>query len=115
MDNCQRLVGIAVAELRKPSESGMARSFEALSVIPLDDLLAELGLWIEEITSGRDVPQLIAAAELPLPENPGSLVDIVIRNDLKDLHKYVDGDLVKLIASMIMLIASLQEAGERVS
>lgn len=111
MDKYQDLVGKAVAELRNPSEEGFARSFEALSVIPLDELLAELSVRIEEITYGQDVPGLIAAAALPLPENPEALVAIVHRNDLTALHGYVDGDLAKLIASMIMLIASLEEAG----
>jgi len=115
MDRYQELVGIAVAELRNSSEEGMTRSFEALSTIPLDDLLAELGIWVEEIADGKDVRRLIAAAELPLPEHPEKLVNIVLKNDLKALHGYADGDLAKLIASWMMLIASLQEAGERVS
>ena len=115
MDKYQKLVGIAVAEIRNPSETGISRSFEALSVIPVDDLLAELGVWVEEITNGKDVRRLIATAELPLPENPEELVEIINRNDLKGLYSYVNGDFAKLIASMMMLIASLQEASERVT
>ena len=114
MDEYERLVGQAVTEMRSLSQEGMKRAFEALSSIPLDDLLAEFSLWISELTSGRDVNVLIAEAKLPLPEDPARLVAIVDRNDLQGLHEYVGGDLAKLVASMLMLIASFQEVVERI-
>lgn len=114
MDEYERLVGQAVAEMRSFSEEGIKRAFAALSPIPFDDLLAEFSLWISELTSGRDVNRLVAEAQLPLPKDPARLVAIVDRNDLQGLHDYVGGDVAKLVASMLMLIASFQEVVERI-
>jgi hypothetical protein len=81
--------------------------------LQLGELIAELCIWVEDVTVGRDVDKLIAASTLPLPTTPGTIVDAVQRNSMWALRAYCDRDFVTLVTSMLILIAALQEAGER--
>jgi hypothetical protein len=106
-----------VSAIRSERPDEIETAVAALSNVEVFELLAELCACVDDVTDGKDVDKLVAAATLPLPNDSAVLVAAVnlkSPNDLRALHAYADGDLVKLIASMLAVIASLQEAGERI-
>lgn len=113
MDKYEKYVGDMVTALRGEDESAIGIAFERMGTLALDELLAELCVWVDEVTLDRDLDGLIAIVSLPLPENPKAFIEAVHRNDVHALHAYSGGDLVKLLASMLSVIASMQEANER--
>lgn len=117
IDMYELLVRRAVVDIRSENPDQIQASIGALQTLEVGELLAELCVWVEDVTAGKDVDRLLAAATLPLPERPVELIAAVNLqgpDGLRALHATAGGDLVKLIASLLALIASLQEAGERV-
>jgi len=114
MDKYEERVRNAVSAIRSEREDSINGALAALNDLEVTELVQELCVSIEDVTSGKDVDRLLAAATLPLPDNPLTLVDAVDRKDITALHAYANGDFVTLLASMLALIASLQEAGDRI-
>lgn len=103
----QSIITNAVQETREPS--GDQALLDALTSVPAADLIPEITMWIEDVTAGMNVPRLIAAATLPLPEDTEAIIEVVERKGAAGLAAYPENDPTKLVG----LIASLQEAGER--
>jgi hypothetical protein len=112
-DAYEEIVGAAVRALRGGLETEVTNTMASLGPLHVAEVIAELCIWIEDVTVGRDLDALIMSTTLPLPDRPWVIVDAVNRNDIRALHEWAGGDLVKLLASMLAVIASLQEAGER--
>ncbi len=114
MDQYEALVGEAVLALRSGEDRRITSAITALSVLGTEELLAELCVWIDEYSADTtDYEALLATTALPVPDRPVELLDAVARNDLQALFDYANGELLTLIASMLALTASLQEARER--
>lgn len=109
MDEYQELVGDTVTAVRSGDDDRIKAAFEALGPLSPEDLVAELCNWIEDATAGQDIDRLLARTTFPLPDKPKTLIDGVASNNLRALFAYADGDLGKLISSMVLLIAALQE------
>lgn len=114
VDQYQVLVWRAVQATRSEDEAAITEALLALNNLAADEVLAELLVWVEDVTRGKDVDELLAAARLPLPADPKTLVDAVLRTDVKAMNAYAGHEFPKLLASLLALVASLQEAGERV-
>ena len=113
MDEYEKNVSKVVAALRAEDATLINSTLEQLNTLAVDELIAELCLWVEDVTKDKDLDRLIALATLPLPRNSKVLIEAVYRNDIRALHGYAGGDLIKLLSSLLAVIASLQEAGER--
>jgi hypothetical protein len=112
LNTYQEIVGNAIAAIRGKDGNESTRALEALGTVPVDVLLAELCLWVEDLTAGQDVDRLLKLTRLPPPENPSAIVLAVMNTDISALNAYAGGDLVKLITSMLQLISALQDANE---
>ncbi|MCT9002606.1 hypothetical protein [Microbacterium memoriense] len=110
MDEYEEAVRRAVEAVRSEDDSRIVAAFDAMGSLGAEDIVAELCNWVEDATDGQDVATLVDNARLPLPDEPLAFVDAVRRNDLRALHELVGGDLGRLLASLLLLIASLQDA-----
>lgn len=110
MDEYQKLVGDAVSAVRSGDDAKIMAAFDGFGPLSAEDLVAELCNWIEDATADRDVDGLLARTTFPMPDKPKALIEGVASNNLRALFAYADGDLGKLISSMVLLIAALQEA-----
>lgn len=113
MDEYQDAVGRAVAAVRSGDDAQIVAAFDAMGALQAEDVVAELCNGVEDAVGGKDAAALTADARVPLPDDPTAWIDAVRRNDLRALHTLAGGDLTRLIASLVLLIASLHDAAER--
>lgn len=114
MEKSEVLVNSAMVAVRAEDETEMQRTFIELSQLPVDEMVATVCLAVEDQVRGRDVEKLLAAAKIPLPDDPKRLIIGVWKSDFEDLAAYADDNLAELLGALIVLAASLQETGERI-
>lgn len=113
MEKSEQLVKNAMAAVRAADEAEMQRTFVALAQLPVDEMVAVVCLAVEDQVRGRDVEELLAATTIPLPDDPKRLIIGVWKSDFEDLAAYAEDNLAELLGALIVLAASLEEAGER--
>lgn len=115
MERSEQLVRSAVAAIRAEDKEQIQRTFVALGELPLDVMYAEVCTSIENTMRGKDVEALLNAPKISLPDDPKRLIISVWKQDFDDLADYAGGDLAKLMAALLVLNASLEDAGERLT
>lgn len=103
----------AIIVTRAQHEGNMEESRQELLRLPIRDVLADLCFRVQEITVSHDVKELISSAYLPLPEKPMRLVRAVQSLNMANVFAYTNGDREKLIHSLVLLIAGLEDSYER--
>lgn len=115
MDVYEERIGKAVAAIREEqSEEEILKAIYELEFLEIQEVIAELCLCVEDATVDKNIYRLLSIAHIPLPDDPERIINAVNNNDITELHAYCKGELPVLLASMLLLIASLQEAGERI-
>lgn len=114
MERSEELVQAAMTAVREADEAAMERTFVDVAQLPVDEMVATVCMAVEDQVRGRDIDALLAAATIPLPEDPQRLIVSVWKSDFEDLAAYANDNLAELLGALIVLAASLQEAGERV-
>lgn len=112
VDEYQKAVGDAVSAVRSGDDAKIKAAFDGFNTLSAEDIVAELCNWIEDATADQDVDRLLARTTMPLPDNPKVLIEGVASNSLRAMFTYADGNIGKLISSMVLLIAALQETTE---
>ncbi len=112
-DTSKQLVAAAVSAARTQDKGAIDSAFLAFSEAPVDDLLAELCVQLQEATVDSDIELLMDAVQLPLPEEPMRLLISVWRVDMEELFACANNDLAQLLAMLVVLTAAVQDARER--
>lgn len=112
-DTSRLLVQAAVAAARRQEKDEIEKAFLGFSQAPVDDVLAELCVQLQEVTVDSDIDQLMDAVKLPLPNDPMKILISVWKVDMEELFACADYDLPQLLAMLVILIAALQDATER--
>ncbi|XBH21435.1 hypothetical protein V5R04_14670 [Jonesiaceae bacterium BS-20] len=113
-DSSRQLVQAAVAAARQQNKDEIEKAFLGFSQAPVDDVLAELCVQLQETTVDCDIERLMDSVQLPLPDDPMKILISVWKVDMEELFACADYDLSQLLAILVILIAALQDAAERI-
>ena len=101
----------AITSILDGSEAETEAAFHALAGYDAAEVVAELFLQVEDATDGIDVDDLIAAAEIPLPDNPREIVAAIRARDMKALEAATShDDLNVAVEAILNVIVSLRDA-----
>ena len=108
------LVLAAIDAVQSGDFDRIEAAYEELAPIEAAEVLAELFLWVEDLTEGVDVPTLVSKAELPIPDESLAIIDAVKVPDLVALAEAVgSGQADRIFATVLVLVASLKDARAR--
>lgn len=113
-DQIEQLVLTAIMAVQSGNRADTLAAFEALAPIETGDVISELFLWIDDLTSGGVQDALLQASELPIPPRSTEMLQAVKDRDLGGLQAAVGSDqLEKVFASLLVLVAALRDARAR--
>lgn len=103
----------AVTAARSQHQKSMIFTLKGLLELPFDDVLAHLCFSVKEISAKKSAKTLIDKSFLPLPDRPMILVRGAENASPVKLIAYANGDRKKLIESLVLLVAGLEDSYER--
>lgn len=113
-DRIERRVSAAVAAVQSGKRWRMLLTFQALSPLLTGDVLAELFLMVEDLTSGVDETALLQAAKISGKIDAPRILRAVAADDVLELQAATGSDrLEKVFAPLLALVAALKEARAR--
>lgn len=111
---CERAVADAISAILEGTEDDVTAAFTRLGELQAVDVVAELFLWVEDLTEGVDLDSLIAAARIPLPEGTREIVESVLSRDMKALGEVTSThDLGAAVQAILTVVVSLKDARTR--
>lgn len=114
-DEIQKRVLIALNAVESGNRADIIAAYEGLGPLDVSDVIAELTLWMEDLTEDISVGSLVAAAVLPLPSNPEDLAQAIINCDVVGMQDAVGSDqLDTILASLLVLVAGLKDSRVRI-
>lgn len=113
-EQIEQLVLAAISAVQSGNRAEIAAAYEGLAPLETGDVIAELSLWIEDLTTGVSEASLLQAAKLPLPPQPTKILRAVADRDIAGLQAAVGSNgLEKIFASLLVLVAALKDARTR--
>jgi hypothetical protein len=89
----------------------MLLAYQALSPLETGDVIAELFLMVEDLTSGVDETALLQAAEISNKIDAPRILRAVAATDVAELQAATGSDrLEKVFATLLVLVAALKDA-----
>ncbi|OAD97735.1 hypothetical protein A6A22_20240 [Arthrobacter sp. OY3WO11] len=108
------MVLMAISAVQSGNQADILTAFEALAPLETGDVISELFLWVDDLTSGVAEDSLLQAAELPVPPRTTEMLKAVTDRDLGGLQAAVGSDqLEQVFASLLVLVAALRDARSR--
>jgi hypothetical protein len=113
-DRVEELVLAAITAVQSGNRDDIEAAFEALAPVETGDVLAELCLWIEDLTAGVTQESLLQATELPVPPRSPEILKAAVDGNLAMLQTAVGSQqLEKVFSSLLVLVAALKDARTR--
>lgn len=113
-DNVAPLVLAAINAAATGEHAEIASAFEAIAPFNAGDVVAELFLWVEDLTSDVDLNALLAAVALPIPPRAPDIIAAMLAYDMQRLQAAMgDARPEKVFASLLALVAALKDARTR--
>lgn len=109
----EKLVNDAVTATQAQKRFKILITFIKLFRLPLDELFAEVCIQIQDATQDQDIAKLLEAVTLPTPPEPLRLILGAWKGDTDDLLEYSGKNPIKLLSSLIVLLAALKDARAR--
>ena len=110
----ERRVLIAISAVQTGNRADIVSAYEGLAPLETGDVIAELFLWMEDLTDGVEVEELLQAIALPLPPNPAKIIESVLIQDIAGLQIAVGSDkLEKVFTALLVTVAALKDGRER--
>lgn len=113
-DRVEAAVSRVVAAILEGSKADVESAFHALGQLDGPSVIAEMFLWVEDVTDGVDLDALIAASRLRLPEHTREIVSAIRARDVPALERATSTtELGVVIQDVLAVIVSLKEARSR--
>jgi hypothetical protein len=113
-DRIERRVSAAVSAVQSGKRWRMLLAYQALSPLETGDVLAELFLMVEDLTSGVDESALLQAAKISEKIDAPRILRAVAATDVVELQAATGSDrLEKVFATLLVLVAALKDARAR--
>jgi hypothetical protein len=113
-DEIERLVYLAISATQRGNRADLISAYEGLAPLETGDVIAELTLWVEDLTDGVEVEELLQAVVLPIPPNSEKIIESVLIQDIFGLQEAVGSDtLGSVLAALLVTVAALKDGRER--
>lgn len=110
-DPVEELVLAAIGAVQSGNRADIVAAYEALAPLETREVIAELFLWVQDLTSNVAEGSLLKAVELPLPPRPTEMLRAIADRDLGGLQTAVGSERFETVfASLLVLIAALKDA-----
>lgn len=113
-DQVEELVLSAITAVQSGNREDIEAAFEALAPVETGEVLAELCLWVDDLTAGVTLESLWQAIELPIPPRSPEILKGAADGNLAMLQTAVGSkQLEKIFSSLLVLVAALKDARTR--
>lgn len=113
-DEIERRVLLAITAVQRGNRADIISAYEGLASLETGDVIAELTLWVQDLTDEVEIPALLDAVVLPMAPNPEKIIESVLAQDIAGLQNAVGSDgLEKVFAALLVTVAALKDGRER--
>jgi hypothetical protein len=111
VDLIEQGVSRVIDAIMDGSEAQITTAFDNLATLDGAEVIAELFLWVEDMTEGVDLERLIAVTRIQLPEHPAEIVNAIKARDIPALERVTSTtELTVVVQILFNLIIAFKDA-----